>query len=66
MKAVEIIEKKNNKEELTYKEIEYMVNSYVKGKINDNTMSDFVWSIYNNTLSMEETYYLTDIMIKSG
>ena len=43
-----------------------MVNSYVKGKINDNTMSDFVWSIYNNGLSIEETYYLTDVMIKSG
>ncbi len=66
MKAVEIIEKKKNKEELTKEEIEKIVNSYVKGKITDNTMSDFVWSIYNNTLSMEETYYLTDIMIKSG
>lgn len=66
MKVVEIIDKKNNKEELTYKEIEYMVNSYVKGKINDKTMSDFLFSIYNNDLSIEETYYLTDIMIKSG
>ena len=66
MKVVEIIDKKNNKEELTYKEIEYMVNSYIKGKINDKTMSDFLFSIYNNDLSMEETYYLTDIMIKSG
>ena len=66
MKGVEIIDKKNNKEELTYKEIEYMVNSYIKGKINDKTMSDFLFSIYNNNLSIEETYYLTDIMIKSG
>ena len=66
MKVVEIIDKKNNKEELTYKEIEYMVNSYIKGKINDKTMSDFLFSIYNNNLSIEETYYLTDIMIKSG
>lgn len=66
MKAVDIIDKKNNKEELTYKEIEYMVNSYIKNKINDKTMSDFLWSIYNNNLSIEETYYLTDIMIKSG
>ena len=66
MKVVEIIDKKNNKEELTYKEIEYMVNSYIKGKINDKTMSDFLFSIYYNNLSIEETYYLTDIMIKSG
>ena len=66
MKAVEITEKINNKVKLEYKEIEYMVNSYVKGRINDETMSNFVWAIYNNGLSMDETYYLTDVMIKSG
>ena len=66
MKAIDIIEKKEKKEKLEYREIEYMVNSYVKGKINDSTMSDFVWSIYHNGLSIEETYYLTDVMIKSG
>ena len=66
MKAIDITTKKENKEKLDYKEIEYMVNSYVKGKINDKTMSDFIWSIYNNGLDMDETYYLTDVMIKSG
>ena len=66
MRAIEITEKKNKKKELSYQEIEYMINSYVKGKINDQTMSDFVWSIYYNGLSIEETYYLTDVMIKSG
>jgi len=66
MKAIDITTKKENKEKLEYKEIEYMVNSYVKGKINDKTMSDFIWSIYNNGLDMDETYYLTDVMIKSG
>ena len=66
MKAIEIIEKKQKNEKLEYKEIEYMVNSYVKGKINDATMSEFIWGIYNNGLSIEETYFLTDVMIKSG
>lgn len=66
MKAIDIIEKKKNNEKLEYKEIEYMVNSYVKGKINDKTMSDFIWQIYYNGLNIEETYYLTDVMIKSG
>ncbi|MBR4178429.1 MAG: thymidine phosphorylase [Bacilli bacterium] len=66
MKSIEIIEKKEKKGLLTYGEIEYMVNSYVKGKINDKTMSDFVWSIYHNGLTIDETYYLTDVMIKSG
>ena len=66
MKAIDIIEKKKNNEKLEYKEIEYMVNSYVKGKINDKAMSDFVWQIYYNGLNIEETYFLTDVMIKSG
>ena len=66
MKSIDIIEKKEKKQVLTYGEIEYMVNSYVKGKINDKTMSDFVWSVYHNGLNIDETYYLTDVMIKSG
>ena len=66
MKAVEITYKKNNKEKLSYDEIKYMVNSYVKNKISDSTMSEFLWAIYYNGLSIEETYYLTDVMIKSG
>ena len=66
MKAVDITYKKNNKEKLSYDEIKYMVNSYVKNKISDSTMSEFLWAIYYNGLSIEETYYLTDVMIKSG
>ena len=66
MKAIDIIEKKKKDLPLEYREIEYMVNSYVKNKINDKTMSDFIWEIYHKGLSMDETYYLTDIMVKSG
>lgn len=66
MKAIDIIEKKRKNKELNYEEIKYMVNSYVKGKINDKTMSDFIWEIYYKSLSDTETQYLTDVMIKSG
>ena len=66
MKALDIINKKNRKEKLSYDEIKYIVNSYVKGKINDHTMSEFLWSVYYNGLSIEETISLTDVMIKSG
>lgn len=66
MKASDIILKKQNGEKLEYKEIQYMVNSYVKGRISDKTMSEFIWLIYHNGLSYEETYFLTDIMVKSG
>jgi len=66
VKAIDITNKKNNEEKLSYEEIAYMVNSYVKDKISDETMADFIWSIYYKGLSLEETYYLTDVMIKSG
>ncbi len=66
MKSIDIIEKKQKNELLEYDEIKYMVNSYVKGKINDKTMSDFLWAVYNNGLSLNETIALTDVMIKSG
>lgn len=57
---------KTGKERLTYSEIEYMVMGYVNGKINDKDMSRFILNIYNKGISEEETYYLTDVMIKSG
>ena len=66
MKSIDIIEKKQKNELLEYDEIKYMVNSYVKGKINDKTMSDFLWAVYNNGLSLNETIALTDVMIRSG
>lgn len=61
----EILKKMKN-DKLTYDEILYMVNGYVESKINDKDMSDFIMNIYNNGLSSEELFYLTDIMIKSG
>ncbi|MGM9877442.1 MAG: thymidine phosphorylase [Bacilli bacterium] len=66
MRAIDIIKKKQNKEKLNYNEIEYMVNSYIKGKISDDTMGEFIFAIYHKGLSIDETYYLTDVMIKSG
>ncbi len=66
MKAIDVIEKKASGQILNYEDIKYMVNSYVKGKISDKTMSDFLWLIYNNGLTIEETINLTDVMINSG
>ena len=59
MKAIDVIFKKNSGEKLEYKEIAYMVNSYVKGRISDRTMSEFIWQIYNDGLSYEETCEIT-------
>lgn len=61
-----IINKKNNKQMLTYNEIKYMVNAYVSGELSDEEMTLFIKAIYKNSLSFNETLYLTDVMIKSG
>ena len=56
MRALDITRKKEKRKKLTYKEIEYMVNSYVKNKIGDEKMADFIWAIYNYGLDEDETY----------
>lgn len=66
MNVKEITIKKEEKKTLTYKEIEYVVNSYVGKMISDKEMSAFLMAVYNNGLSYKETYFLTDVMIKSG
>ena len=66
MRIKDIIEKKVKGKELSYNEIEYVVNNFVDGKINDKNMTLFIKSIYNSGLNYKETLYLTDIMIKSG
>ena len=62
----EEIIKKMKERKLSYNEIEYMVNGYVKNLVTDKEMTSFIKNIYNNGFSMEETIYLTDVMIKSG
>lgn len=66
MKMSTIINKKNKKQELTYNEIEYAVNSYVNKKITDDEMTLFIKAIYENGMNREEVYFLTDAMIKTG
>lgn len=66
MNIEEIVNKKNNHQELTKEEIAYMVNSYVSGDISDEQMTPFIWAIYNNGMTDEETYNLTEVMLHSG
>lgn len=66
MRVENIIDKLENKEKLTYEEIDFMVSNYTKGKITDEEMSKFLMIIKNNSLSYEETFYLTKSMVNSG
>lgn len=66
MNINDIVEKKNNREFITKEEIEYVVNNYVNGYINDGDMTLFLKAVMNNGMSFDETYNLTITMLNSG
>lgn len=66
MNIIEIITKKKNKETLTYEELSYAFNGYLKKDIPDYQMSALLMAITINGLSFEETSNLTKIFIDSG
>ena len=66
MTIIDIITKKKNKENLTYEEIKYAVDEYIKGNIKDYQMSSLLMAITIQGMTDEETFDLTDVMLKSG
>lgn len=66
MNIVDIIIKKKNKEVLTKEEINYVITNYVNGNIKDYQMSSLLMAIVLQGMNFDETYYLTDAMLKSG
>ena len=66
MNIVEIITKKKNKLELTYDELDYAFNGYLKKEISAEQMSALLMAIVINGMSYDETINLTRIFIDSG
>ncbi len=66
MNIIDIITKKRLKEELSYEELSYAFNSYLKGLVKDYQMSSLLMAIVINGMSDEETFSLIDIFLKSG
>lgn len=66
MDALQIINAKRECKELSFSEIEFMVNGYVNDTIPDYQMSAFLMAICINGLSIKETTYLTKVMVNSG
>lgn len=65
-KYEKIVDKKNKKQELSYKELDMYFNAYLNDKINDEVMTKLLKAICKNGLSDKEIINLTDIFIKSG
>lgn len=66
MSIVDIINRKVNKEILSYEEIKYAIDGYLNDNIKDYQMSSLLMAILLNGMNDEEIYNLTDIMINSG
>ena len=66
MNIIDIVNKKNSNTELSYDELKYVVDNYVKGNINDSDMTLFLKAVCMYSMTDEETFNFTDIILKSG
>ncbi|WP_320047069.1 thymidine phosphorylase [uncultured Ilyobacter sp.] len=66
MRAVDIIQKKRDKEILTKEEIGFLLGEYLEGNIPDYQMSSFLMAVYFNGMTTEELKFFTEKMIYSG
>lgn len=66
MRAVDIIMKKRESQELTFDEIKFLINGYLSGSIPEYQISSFLMAVLFNGLTGTELDNLTEIMINSG
>ena len=66
MRMSDIIDKKKYDTEMSFEEIQYVIQGYVNGTIPDYQVSAWLMTIYFNGMSEEEAFYLTKAMIESG
>ena len=71
-RAVDIITKKRGSptfptgQELSFEEINFLINGYVAGTIPEYQISAWLMAVYFNGMTFQETAFLTDIMLHSG
>ncbi|MBR5191630.1 MAG: thymidine phosphorylase, partial [Clostridia bacterium] len=66
MRIYDIIEKKRDGHKLTKEEIDFFVQEYTKGNIEDYQASALLMAIFINGMNEEETVNLTESMAHSG
>jgi pyrimidine-nucleoside phosphorylase len=64
--AAELIRRKRDGEQLATEEISELVLAYARGDVPDYQMAAFCMAVYFRGLNGEETFALTDAMIRSG
>lgn len=66
MRAVDIIQKKRDGQELSSEELRYFMNAYLEGSIPDYQVSPFLMAVYFRGMSESELAVLTEVMMRSG
>lgn len=66
MRPYDIIKTKRDKGRNTREEIEFMIKGYLDNIIPDYQISAWLMAIFFNHLNEEESFNLTDVMLKSG
>jgi len=66
VRPTDVIERKRNGGEHTPAELEEFVLGYVRDEVTDYQMAAWCMAVYFNGLTGEETFALTDAMIRSG
>lgn len=66
MRAVDLIQKKRDGQELTAAEIKWLVEDYVAGTVPDYQMSAFAMAVYFKGMTTREISDLTMNMVKTG
>ncbi len=66
MNIVELIRKKRDGQSLNEHEFQFLLSSYVEGKVPDYQMSSFLMACYFQGMSEEETVTFTRMMLHSG
>lgn len=61
-----ILEHKKHGKELSKEEINWVIDSYMKGQVKDYQITAFLMAIYINGMTANETAALTDAMLYSG
>ena len=66
MRAVDLIQKKRDGQELTSNEVKWLVEGYVAGTVPDYQMSAFAMAVYFKGMTTREISDLTMNMVKTG
>ena len=66
MRAVDVIMKKREGDELSRDEIAFLINGYVAGSVPEYQVSSWLMAVFFKGMTSRETAWLTDVMLHSG